>query len=117
MYGTVAQSAVGMVLANGSTGGLTDFGELIQIIVVKGRLLFIVKSLMAWSVEHLRSFILEKTSTVKVLESTELSDMFPLTSYVLGGKSIVTLKQYICVPLTASVSSQKNRTIAFRPFG
>lgn len=49
---------------------------------------------MAWSIEHLRSFILEKTSTVKVLEPTELtcltqSDMFPLTSYVLGGKSIV----------------------------
>lgn len=90
--------AVVMVLANGSTGGLTDFGKLIQIIVVKGAVLFIVKSLMAWSVEHLRSVVLEKTSTVKVLESTELSDMFPLTSYVLGGKSIVTLKRYICVP-------------------
>ena len=84
--------AVGMVLANGSTGGLTDFGELIQIVVVKGTLLFIVKSLIAWSVEHLMSIILEKTSTVKVLEPTELSDMFPLTPYVLGGKSIVTLK-------------------------
>ena len=90
--------AVGMVLANGSTGGLTDFGELIQIVVVKGTLLFIVKSLIAWSVEHLRSFILEKTSTVKVLEPTELSDMLPLTPYVLGGKSIVTLKRYIYVP-------------------
>lgn len=39
--------AVRMVLANGSTGSLTDFGELIQIFVVKGTLLFIVKSLMA----------------------------------------------------------------------
>ncbi len=39
---------VGMVLANGSTGGLTDFGELIQIVVVKGTFLFIVKCLLAW---------------------------------------------------------------------
>lgn len=90
--------AVGMILANGSTGGVTDFGELIQIIVLKGAVLFIVKSLMAWSIEHLRSFILEKTSTVKVREPRELSDMFPLTSYVLGGKSILTLKRYIYVP-------------------
>ena len=58
--------------------------ELIQIVVVKGTLLFIVKSLIAWSVEHLRSFILEKTSTVKVLEPSELSDMFPLTPYVFN---------------------------------
>lgn len=65
--------AVGMILANGSTGGVTDFGEWIQIIVLKGAVLFIVKSLMAWSIEHLRSFILEKTSTVKVLEPRELS--------------------------------------------
>lgn len=29
---------IGMVLANGSTGGLTDFGELIQIVVVRALL-------------------------------------------------------------------------------
>lgn len=36
--------------------------------------------------------MLEKTGTVKVLEPAELSDMFPLTSYMFGGKSIMTLK-------------------------
>lgn len=90
--------AVGMILANGSTGGVTDFGELIQIVVVKGMLVFIVKCLSAWSIEHLRSYVLEKTHTVKVLEPSELSDIFPLTPYMLGGKSIVTLKRYIYVP-------------------
>lgn len=88
---------IGMVLANGSAGGLTDFGELIQIVVVKGTLVFILKSLIAWSVEHLRSYVLEKTDTVKVLEPAELSDMFPLSPYVFSGKSIVTLKRYIYV--------------------
>ena len=72
-----------MILPNGSTDGLT--GELIQIV-------FIVKCLSAWSVEHLRSYVLEKTRTVKVLEPAELSYMFPLTPYMFGGKSIVTLK-------------------------
>ena len=79
-----------MILPNGSTGGLT--GELIQIVVVKGTHVFIVKCLSAWSVEHLRSYVLEKTRTVKVQEPAELSYMFPLTPNMFGGKSIVTLK-------------------------
>ena len=37
----------GMILANGSTGGLPDFGELIQIVVVKGSVGFIMKGLTA----------------------------------------------------------------------
>lgn len=82
-------------MANGSTGGLADFGELIQIVVVKGTLIFIVKCLSAWSVEQLRN--LEKTCTVKVLEPAELSEMFPLTPYRFGVESIVTLKCYISV--------------------
>ena len=89
----------GMILANGSTGGLPDFGELIQIVVVKGSVGFIVKGLTAWSVEHLRSFhLLEKNGPVKVIEPAELSDMFPLMSYIFGGRSIMTLKRSIYVP-------------------
>lgn len=65
---------------------------------MKGIVGFIVKCLSAWSVEHLRSYVLEKTGTVKVLEPAELSDPIPLTSYMFGGKSIMTLKQFIVVP-------------------
>ena len=50
----------GMILANGATGGLPDFGELIQIVVVKGIVGFIVKCLSAWSVEHLEAMCLKK---------------------------------------------------------
>ena len=88
----------GMILANGSIGGLPDFGELIQIVVVKGSVGFIVKGLTAWSVEHLRSYVLEKNGPVKVIEPAELSDMFPLISYIFGGTSIMTLKRSIYVP-------------------
>ena len=38
----------GMILAN---GGLPDVGEVIQIVVVKGSVGFIVKGLTAWSVD------------------------------------------------------------------
>ncbi|KAF3837729.1 hypothetical protein F7725_009497 [Dissostichus mawsoni] len=94
--------AIGMILANGSTGGLTDFGELIQIVVVKGTLVFIVKCLSAWSVEHLRSYVLEKTRTVKVLEPAELSDMFPLTPYVFDKDTIKVV--YIQEPSTVTLT-------------
>lgn len=43
----------GMILANGSTSGLVNLGELVQGVVVKGTAGFIVKSLSAWSIEHL----------------------------------------------------------------
>lgn len=62
--------------------------ELIQIVVVKGSIGFIVKGLTAWSVEYLRSYVLEKNGPVKVIEPAELSDMFPLISYFCGGTNI-----------------------------
>lgn len=88
----------GMIVAYGSTGGLPDFGELIQIVVLKGNVGFIVKGVTAWSIEHLRSYVLEKTGPVKVIEAAELSDTFPLISYICGGTTIMTLKCSIYVP-------------------
>lgn len=84
-----------MILANDSTGCLTDFGP--RIVVVKDTLVFTVKCLSSWSVEHHRSDVLENTHTVKVLKPAVLSDTFFLTSYIFGGKSIITLKHYIYV--------------------
>lgn len=57
-----------------------------------------MKGLTAWSVEHLRSYVLEKNGPVKVIEPAELSDMFPLISYIFGETSIMTLKLSIYVP-------------------
>ena len=90
--------SIGMILANGSTGGLPDFGELIQIVVVSGKLAFIVKCLNGWYMEHLRSYELENTRTVKVLDPFELSDIFPLAAHIVAGKRIVTLKRFIYLP-------------------
>lgn len=86
-------------MANGSTGGPTVFEELVKIVVVKGTLVFIVKCWSAWSVGQFRSYVLKKTCSVQVLERAELSDMFPITPYRFGVKSIVTttLKHYVSV--------------------
>lgn len=88
----------GMILAHGSTGGLPDFVELIQMVVINGKVGFIVKCLNAWYSEHFRSFELENTRSVKVIESCDLSDIIPLAAYTVAGKRMVTLKHYIHVP-------------------
>lgn len=90
--------ATGMILANGSTSGLPDFGELIQIVVVDGKPGFIVECLDAWYIEHLGSYELENTQTIAVLEPAQLSDIFPLAAYTIAGKRMVTLKRYIYLP-------------------
>ena len=91
--------STGMILAHGSTGCLPDFVELIQIAVVNGKVGFIVKCLNAWYIEHLRSFELENTGSVKVIEPNELSDIFPLAAYTVAGKRMVTQKRYIYVDM------------------
>lgn len=87
-----------MILASGSTSGLPDFGELIQIVVVDGIPGFIVERLHAWYIEHLGSYELENTRTLTVLEPAQLSDIFPLAAYTISGKRMVTLKRYIYLP-------------------
>lgn len=86
--------STGMILAHSSTGGLPDFVELIQIVVVHGKVSFIVKCLNAWYTEHFRRYELENTRSVKVTEPHDLSDIFPLAAYTVAGKPMVTLKRY-----------------------
>lgn len=57
-----------MILFYGSTGGLPDFAEIIQIAILDNCVHVIVKLLAAWYEEHLRSFQLEDTGKVAILE-------------------------------------------------
>jgi len=89
--------AVGMMLVYGSTGGLPDLAEILQIIVVHDSLVFVVKLQSAWYCEHFRCFKLESTGTVKVIAQSQLPDIYPLASYALEGNRMVSLKHYICL--------------------
>ncbi|KAJ4938637.1 hypothetical protein JOQ06_003247 [Pogonophryne albipinna] len=93
-YGT--RYTVGMILCYGSTGGLTDFVEIIQIAILDNCVHFIVKLLAAWYEEHLRSFQLEDTGEMALLDQQTLGDVIPLAAYSVGGKRLVTLKRHIC---------------------
>lgn len=87
---------VGMILSYGSTGGLPDFAEIIQIAILDNCVHFIVKLLAAWYEEHLRSFQLVDTVKITLLEQQKLGDVYPLAVYSVGGKRFVTLKRHIC---------------------
>lgn len=49
--------SVGMILAYGSTGGFSDFAEIVQMIVVLDKLNFVARLQSAWYNEHLRCFL------------------------------------------------------------
>lgn len=85
-----------MILPYGSTGGLPDFVEIIQMLILENSLYFIVKKLNAWYLEHLRSFLLETCKEVNIVHHPSLQDIYPLVAYRLAGKRVVTLKRYIC---------------------
>ena len=96
-YGT--RYSVGMILTHGSTGGLPDFAEIIQIAILDSCVHFIVKLLAAWYEDHLRSFQLEDTGKMAVLEQQKLDDVYPLAAYSVGGKRLVVLKHHMLLIL------------------
>lgn len=87
--------STGMMLVYGCTGGLPDFAEIVQIIIVHDHLVFVVKLQGAWYCEHLICFKLGSTNLVKVIEQSQLTDLYPLATYTLEGARMVSLKHHI----------------------
>lgn len=87
---------IGMLLPFGSTGGLPDFGEILQIIIVHDTPVFVLKLLSGWYYEHLRSFKVESTGQLEVLQHSELKDSYPLAAYNTAHGRMVSLKHFIC---------------------
>lgn len=85
----------GMVVVHGFAGGLPEFAEVVQMVVVEGSLSFIVKEFGAWYREHFRAFELCPTSQVSLIQLGALVDQYPLADYRIGGRRMVTLKRFI----------------------
>lgn len=87
---------VGMILPYGCTGGLPDFAEIMQIVILDKSISFIVKTFSALYDEHLRSYYLQSSGDVRLVELKALCDWYPLAAYRLGQNRLVTLKHHIC---------------------
>ncbi|KAA8580464.1 hypothetical protein FQN60_005999, partial [Etheostoma spectabile] len=87
---------IGMVVAHGSLSGLSEFCEIVHMIVLQETLIFIVKKLNAWYLEHYRSYALVMSSTqLRLVGVHELTDPYPLAYYMVGGQRLISLKRYI----------------------
>lgn len=69
--------AVGMLVCCGSTAGLPDFAEVLQIMLICGKLTFFVRRQNTWYNEHLRNYELDNTGCVQLLEQRDLTDFHP----------------------------------------
>ncbi len=88
---------IGMVVAHGSLAGLPEFWEIVHMIVLQETLIFIVKKLDAWYLEHYRAYdlVLPTTRELKLVGPHELTDPYPLAHYMIGGRRLISLKRYI----------------------
>jgi len=87
----------GMLVVHGSTSGLPDFGEILQVYIVNDKPCFIVKRLYGWYREHFRAFELTTCLAFETLliRLDELADDYPLADYFVGPTQMVTLKRFI----------------------
>lgn len=88
-----------MIIAHGSTSGLPDFGEILQIYIVQERLCFMVRRLSGWCKEHFRAFELNACPVrdIILVELGELADDYPLADYFVRPLRMVTLKRHISI--------------------
>lgn len=86
-----------MVAARGSLAGLPEFCEIVHMILLQETLLFIVKILDAWYLEHYRAYdlVISSPRELKLVGARELTDPYPLAQYMIGGRHLISLKRYI----------------------
>ncbi len=89
----------GMILIHGLLGGLPEFCEIIQMVILQDKLIFVVKKLSGWYMEHYRAYDLKTSPSkeVELVEPQELHDTHPLADYRIRGMRLVTLKRYVQV--------------------
>lgn len=81
---------IGMMVVYGFTGGLSDFAEILQLIIVHDSSVFVVKLQSAWYCKHFRCFKLESTSKIQVIE--QLTHIHPSATYAMNGDRMVSPK-------------------------
>lgn len=87
----------GMVVAHGSLAGLPEFCEIVHMMVLQETLIFIIKKLDAWHLEHYRAYdlVISTNKQLQLVGIQEMTDPYPLTHYMVGGRHIISLKRYI----------------------
>ena len=86
-----------MVLSVGQTSGLPDFGRLLEICLVAGRITFIMELFTAAFLEHLHCYQLTKRDpeVIAVVDRDDLNDYIALAGYTVEGKLLITPRTFM----------------------
>lgn len=89
----------GTLVACGSTAGMPEFAEILQMCTMGDELTFIVCLFCAWYRDNFRAFELTASPgrEVALVQLEELTDCYPLVAYTVGSKHMVTLKRHIVI--------------------
>lgn len=87
----------GMVLSVGHTSVLPDFGRVLQICLVDGRILFIIELFTAGFLGLLRCYQLTKRdpAVTVVVDPDQLNDYIPLATNLVDGKLLITPRTFM----------------------
>jgi len=87
----------GMILPIRLSDGFPEFGRIHSILVVGTEVSFIVEQLSSWYFEHFRAYEIVGSTycNVAIVNPQDLIDFYPLASYNVGGKIMVSAKRFL----------------------
>lgn len=85
----------GMVLSSVEESGFPEFFRILSMLVNGNTVSFICRKLSSWYVEHYRCYEVSDTCTTQILEPEDFSDHYPLISYNVQGKAMISLKRFL----------------------
>lgn len=85
----------GMVLSSVEQSGFPEFFRILSMLVNGNTVSFICRKLSSWYVEHYRCYEVSDTCTTQILEPEDFSDHYPLISYNVQGKAMISLKRFL----------------------
>lgn len=88
------QYGVGMFVSVGQEGGLPQFSQVENILLVNNNVTFLCNDHTSFYIEHLRSFEL-LPGNIAVHSIMELNDSVPLNAYSVHGKLLLTPKRFV----------------------
>lgn len=95
IYGTEYKK--GMFISKGHTGCLPDFSQIVKIVLVYNKAVFVVQPYSAWFLEHMRCYELVRNpaAALQLVETQEMNGHHPLSGYTVGGRLCVVPRTFL----------------------
>ena len=98
-YATIngTKYSAGMFVVTGFLSGLPEFSEIVDVVLVSGKIFLVVVDNSSWYSEHIRGYFVESTGKLRLTEPSSLHDYYPLSAYKYNHRVCVMLKHFIYI--------------------